>query len=153
MPEALFLKGEDEMQQLPVSEPGEPRMKIGFVKLVVRDLAAMQAFYMQVFAMVLHRVIEDDAFTEVILKWPDAGEANARLILFYHKDGRDIVVGTGYGPLGFYVPELDAMIEHALSLGAVLIQPVIELPLFRIAFVNDPEGHELELLEPQTAGP
>ncbi len=139
--------------QIATPELSQPRMRIGFVKLVVRDLHAMQAFYTQTFSMVVHRVIADDAFTEVILKWPDAGEANARLILFHYRKARDVVIGTGYGPLGFYVPDADTIIAHAVSMGATLIQPPINLPMFRIAFLNDPEGHELELLAPQTASP
>jgi lactoylglutathione lyase len=128
-------------------------MKIGSVKLVVRDLDAIQAFYRETFAMVLHRVIEDEALTDVILKWPDAGEAKALLILLDHKDARDIVVGTGYGPLGFYVPDIDAIIEHAVCMGTTLIQPAADLPLFRLALINDPEGHELELLAPPNSKP
>jgi lactoylglutathione lyase len=127
-------------------DKSEPRMKLGFAKLVVHDLVAMQAFYMQTFELILHRVIEDQAFTEVILKWADAAEANARLVLFSYKDGRDLIVGNGHGPLGLYVPDVDVIIERAVSMGAMLVQPAYDLPMFRIAFLNDPEGHELEIL-------
>lgn len=122
------------------------RVRLGFVKLAVRDLDRMQAFYMRAFDLILHRVVEDAAFTEVILKWAGAPDDNARVILFHHKDGRDLNIGNGYGPLGIYVADVDAVIERAVAMGAILIEPAYDLPLFRIAFVNDPEGHELELL-------
>jgi hypothetical protein len=50
-----------------------------------------------------------------------------------------------YGPLGIYVPDVDAAIERAVAVGVTLIESAYDLTLFRIAFDKESEGHELEL--------
>ncbi len=122
-----------------------PSVRYGFMKFVVGDLAKMVDFYGRAFGLVVAQTIDTDTMTEKILR--RAGEQTGfSLILYYHKDGRSVQVGTGYGPLGLFVRDVDAAYAHAVAQGAAADRPPMETNGMRVAFVLDPEGRELELI-------
>lgn len=122
-----------------------PSVRYGFMKFVVGDLAKMVDFYGRAFGLVVAQTIDTDTMTEKILR--RAGEQTGfSLILYFHKDGRNLQVGTGYGPLGLFVRDVDAAYAHAVAQGATADRAPMETNGMRVAFVLDPEGRELELI-------
>jgi lactoylglutathione lyase len=123
--------------------------KFNFVKIVVRDIATMEAFYTNAFEFAVQNRIDTPAFKEVML----AQQAGAfTLVLYQHLDGREIAVGNGWGPLGFLVKDVEA--EHAAvqAAGGSQVRAPMAFGAMKVSFLSDPEGHEIELLQlPSTA--
>jgi len=122
-----------------------PSVRFGFVKFVVKDLAAMRGFYERAFGLTVAQTVDLPDATELIMR--RAGEeAGFSLILYGYKDARDVSVGTAYGPLGLYVRDVDAAFAHAVAQGAAPHREPWDATGMRVAFVLDPEGRELELI-------
>ncbi len=122
-----------------------PSVRFGFMKFVVRDLPAMQRFYERALGLELDRTIELPDLIELLMRRP-GDAAGFGLILYWNKDGRDVAVGNGHGPLGVYVDEVDAAYALALAHGATPLREPFGMGDVRIAMVLDPEGHELEYI-------
>jgi lactoylglutathione lyase len=122
-----------------------PSATFGFVKLVVRDLDAMLDFYRRTLGLVVTQTVDTDTMTEKILGKPGA-QGGASLILYRHKDGREITLGNAHGPVGFYVRDVDAAFAHAVAEGAKPDREPFDAGTMRVAFVLDPEGREIELV-------
>src|ERR1700704_419864 len=120
-----------------------PSARFGFMKFVVRDLAAMRAFYERAFGLVVAQTIDLPDITELVMRRP--GEETG-FILYWNKDARDVAVGTGHGPLGLYVRDVDAAFAHAVKEGAAPHREPWDTEAMRVAFVLDPEGREIELI-------
>jgi len=73
-------------------------------------------------------------------------KGGANLILYQHKDGRKLTLGDAHGPVGFYVRDADAAYAHAIEQGAAPHREPFDAGTMRVAFVLDPEGHEIEML-------
>lgn len=119
--------------------------RLVFVKLIAIDLAAMTAFYERAFGLEAVRTIEMEGLKEVVLQRP-GDAAGPSLILYHYTDGRPISVGSAHGPVGLAVRDVDAAFAQALAVGASPVREPFEVPGMRVAFVNDPEGHEIELV-------
>lgn len=120
-----------------------PSVRFGFMKFVVRDLPAMKSFYERAFGLVVAQTIDLPDIMELVMRRPGE-EAGFSLILLWNKDGRE--VGSGHGPLGLYVRDVDAAYAHAVSQGATAHRAPWDTEAMRVAFVLDPEGRELELI-------
>jgi predicted enzyme related to lactoylglutathione lyase len=120
-------------------------VQFAFVKLVVRDLDAMSGFYQRALNLYPARTIDTDTITEVIMR-PKGEGAGFCLVLYKPKDGREITTGNAHGPVGLYVTDADEAFENAIREGASPLQKPFNVAGLRVAFVNDPEGHELEFL-------
>lgn len=116
-----------------------------FMKLIVSDLPAMQDFYFRAFGFVNTQTIEMETLLEVVLQRPDDPKGFS-LVLYQHKDGREIVMGNAHGPLGLLVDDVDKAYAHAIAQGAKAHRKPSDNPGTRYAFVLDPEGHEIELV-------
>lgn len=118
--------------------------RFGFVKLIVADLEAAEAFYASVLGMQRVNEIAGTGFREFVL----VSEGNpVSLILYQHTDGRRSTLGNAHGPLGWMTRDLDALLTHALAHGAVLMTPPTDAHGLRFAFINSPDGHEIELVQ------
>lgn len=129
----------------------KPSFRLNFFKLIVSDLDAAQRFYTDAFGLEQRDRIETEQLEEVMLAMP--GE-RFNLVLYRHKDGRALDIGSAYGPVGFVTRDLDAAHAHLLALGAKPVRAPFAMGSMRIAFVTDPEGHEIELIQivrPQSA--
>ena len=122
-----------------------PSARFGFMKFVVRDLDAMRSFYERAFGLVVAQTIDLPDIMELILRRPGE-DTGFSLILYWNKDGREVSVGTGHGPLGLFVRDVDAAYAHAVSQGATPHREPWDTGAMRVAFVLDPEGRELELI-------
>lgn len=120
-----------------------------FTKLIVSDLAAMQDFYLRAFGLVNTETIEMEHLIEAVLRRP-GDDRGFSLVLYQHKDGRELVMGNSHGPLGLLVDNVDKTYAHAVAQGAKPHRAPYDLGASRIAFVLDPDGHEIEIIR---AGP
>ena len=123
--------------------------RLGFFKLIVRDLEGMIAFYQRTFGFEIRNRIEIEGAQEAMLALP---EKAFTLILYRWTDDRAIAIGTGYGPLGFMVADTDTAYAHAVANGAREKLPPFDVEGARIAFIDDPEGHEIEIVQVVQSG-
>lgn len=123
-----------------------PSFRIGFVKLVVKDLDAMVSFYEAALGLATVQAIETTAMSEKIMRKP-GDDRGFSLILYRHKDDRRVTIGNAHGPVGFFVRDAAAAFRHALHAGAIAHREPFETAGGRAAFVLDPEGHELEFVQ------
>ena len=122
-----------------------PSATFAFTKLIVSDLDGAVDFYGRVLGLVVAQSIEMEGLAERILAKPGQ-QGGANLILYQHTDGRQLTLGDAHGPVGFYVRDVDAAYAHALSQGAAPHREPIDVGTLRVAFILDPEGHEIELV-------
>jgi lactoylglutathione lyase len=122
-----------------------PSARFGFMKFVVRDLEAMRSFYERAFGLAVSQTIDLPDITELVMRRPGE-ETGFSLILYWNKAGGEVSVGTGHGPLGLFVRDVDAAYAHAVSQGATPHREPWDTEAMRVAFVLDPEGRELELI-------
>ena len=122
-----------------------PSATFAFAKLIVSDLDGAVDFYARVLGLVVAQTIEMDDLAERILAKPGQ-QGGSNLILYQHKDGRPLTLGDAHGPVGFYVRDVDATYAHALGQGAKGHREPFDTGTLRVAFILDPEGHEIELV-------
>ncbi len=122
-----------------------PTVRFGFMKFVVRDLIKMRSFYERALGLVVAQTIDLPDIVELVMRRPGE-ETGFSLILYWNKDGREIDVGTGHGPLGLYVRDVDVAFAHAVKEGATPHREPWDATGMRVAFLLDPEGRELELI-------
>lgn len=116
--------------------------------LRVRDLERSVSFYVETLGLREERraVLEKAAATLVFL----VDEAGAHAIeLTYNHDGRDYELGTQFGHLAFGVADLDAAREELAGRGVEFTRGPYRVSEGgrRIAFIRDPDGVEIELIE------
>jgi len=121
------------------------RARLTFFKVIVEDLGVAQDFYNGAFGLIPVQTIESDDMEEVVMGRGEGGRETS-LILYRHKDGRTLNSGNLHGPMGFQVSDVDAVYAHAIAQGAVPVRPPFTFGNSRVAFVADPDGHEIELL-------
>lgn len=118
--------------------------RLSFFKLVVRDIEAMIDFYARVFGFEQRNRLALPGIDEAMLALPSY---QFNLVLYHATDGRDVTMGTGHGPVGFMTADVDAAYAHALAHGAEELRAPFSIQNMRIAFLRDPEGHEIELIQ------
>lgn len=122
-----------------------------FTKIVVRDIDASERFYCDV--MGLKRVLRfqtgegEFELDEVIMSSNGAHDGGHNLIVIRYLNQPAPTPGEGI--FGFTVEDVDATIAAALAAGGALHRParIVEEHGIKVAFVKDPEGHLLELVE------
>ncbi len=118
--------------------------RFSFVKIVVRDLAAMERFYVGGLGFAVQNRIDADGFNEVMLAQK---EGAFTLVLYHHTDQRAVISGNNWGPLGFIVRDCAAAHAGLIALGAREVRAPATFDAMTVSFVSDPEGHEIELLQ------
>ena len=124
-----------------------PRARLGAAGIGVSDLQASSDFYTSVFGLSFVTKIHLPTMDEIILSMDGRGAA---LVLMCHTDGvaRDLA-NTG-GKIVFYVVDPVATVELARERGAEVVREPTPVPEFNdavIAFVADPDGHMVEILQ------
>lgn len=122
-------------------------MKLAHTMLRVSDPEAVIEFYKKAFDMELKRKKEMDTFTLYFLGSEDQ---TAELELTYNH-GEDSLYdkGEGFGHIAIHTPEdmtLQEAYDKAVEAGGEDYRPPEECP-GHYAFVKDPEGYEVEILE------
>ena len=121
----------------------------GFTKLVVQDLEGTAAFYKDVAGLVEMARIQDTVGDRQIdeILFNATGEGGATFVLFKFLDrdapAQDEVI------LGFQTSDLEAFVQRVQKSGGKVVQPieVREAHGVKVAFVTDPEGHLMEVVE------
>lgn len=124
-----------------------------FTKIIVSDLTAMERFYCDALGLSVKTRIEVDkpgyALRETVLVvGDDDGGTLLNLVQYLDRP----YPAPGEATIGLSVSDMDAVIAAAVAAGGTVVTPPVELPDhgLKIAYVGDPEGHLLELL--QTVG-
>ncbi|MFW5919005.1 MAG: VOC family protein [Halanaeroarchaeum sp.] len=96
---------------------------------------------------------EADTFTNVYLGPTDVHDQGALLELTYNHDGRTYDMGDAWGHIAVRVPEgeLEAVYDELVENGVGDYRPPSENPGY--AFVKDPDGHEIELVQRDHGAP
>lgn len=119
--------------------------RLNFFKLIVSDMQAAIDFYTGAFGMTEAGArIDLPEIEEAMLTMP--GD-RFTLVLYRWKDGRAIELGTAHGPVGFLTRNIDAAHARLIDHGATPLRKPFVLGPMKIAFVADPEGHEIELIQ------
>ena len=118
--------------------------RFSFVKIVVRDIAAMERFYTEGLGFSVQNRIDAEGFTEVMLAQK---EGAFTLVLYQHIDKREVISGNSWGPLGFIVRDCAAAHTKLIAMGAHEVRTPGIFGAMTVSFVSDPEGHEIELLQ------
>ncbi|QGP80556.1 VOC family protein [Sphingobium sp. CAP-1] len=122
-----------------------------FTKIQVADIAAAEAFYTTGLGLeTVGRVDFGDGarlMHEVIMAVPGARPPAANLILICYPNAP--CPAPGEATTGFMVESLDAILEQAVAAGASIDIAPTEIPDhgLRLAYILDPLGHRIELLE------
>ena len=116
------------------------------VMMRVEDLEASLEFYTDHFGYEERGRWEADTFTNVFLGAPDAHDAGALLELTYNHDGRSYDMGNAWGHIALRVADVYDAYEALLSSGVEDYRDPDSCG-GSYAFVRDPDGHEIELVE------
>lgn len=119
--------------------------RLNFFKLIVSDMEAMIAFYTGAFGMVeAGPRVNLPEIEEAMLTMP--GD-RFTLVLYRWKDGRVLALGSAHGPVGFLTKDIDAAHARLIDHGARSLRKPFAMGPMKIAFVADPDGHEVELVQ------
>lgn len=125
----------------------EPRPRVGAAGIGVSDLSASADFYTSVLGLGFVTKFHLPDMDEIILSM---GGRGAAVVLMCHTDGIDRDLANTGGKLVFYVTDPAATVELARQRGAEIVREATPVPEFDdavIAFVKDPDGHLIEILQ------
>ena len=123
-----------------------PTVRLGFFKLNVPEMDPALAFWREAFGFEVTMSFDEPDFSEHILALPGQ-PAGPNLMLVEYKDRRDVSVGPGHGPVGLICDDIAASHERALACGAQVMTGVFETAGVKIAVLESPQGHAIELVE------
>ena len=115
----------------------------------VGDLDKSIAFYEKALEMRLLRRkdYESGRFTLAFLGYCEESEGSV-LELTHNWDSGQYVQGEAFGHLGFGVDDLEKTYQQCLDCGATAkVAPKVFGSGTRLAFVKDPDGYDVELIE------
>jgi len=121
----------------------------GFTKLVVQDLEAMATFYKDVVGLQesgrVQSAVGDRAIDEILFDATAPGGSTFVLFKFLDRDAP----ATEEVILGFITDDLAAFVERTKAAGGAVVTDIKSQPEHgvKVAFVTDPEGHLLEVVE------
>lgn len=125
----------------------EPRARLGAAGIGVTDLRRSSDFYTEVFGLSFVTKMKLPDMDEVILSM---GGRGAALVLMCHTDGATRDLANTGGKIVFYVLDPSATVELARERGAEVVREAIPIPELGdavVAFVSDPDGHLVEILQ------
>ena len=118
----------------------------------VRDLDASIGFYMKLLGMteLCRREVPDGKYTLAFVGYGDNAHGQAEIELTYNWDqDKPYDVGNGFGHLAVGVPDVAAACEAVRSGGGKVTREAgpVKFGTTVIAFVEDPDGYKIELIE------
>jgi predicted enzyme related to lactoylglutathione lyase len=123
-----------------------PDITLAFFKLNVPEMEPALAFWREAFGFAVTQSFDEPDFLEHIMALPEQ-ENGPNLLLVAYKDGRDVSVGPGHGPVGFQCTDIEASHKRALAAGAQPLTGIIAVGPIRVAMLKSPQGHEIELVQ------
>lgn len=125
-------------------------MRILHTMLRVGDLAQSIAFYTEVLGMRLlrYRDYAEGRFTLAFLGYGDE-DSHTVLELTHNWDTSSYELGTGYGHIALAVPDAAAACAEIRARGGRVVREAgpMKHGSTVIAFVEDPDGYKIELIE------
>ncbi|MDD3798674.1 MAG: VOC family protein [Novosphingobium sp.] len=124
-----------------------------FTKIIVADLAAMEKFYVDGLGLgVVTRIAVDEtgwSLDETILSIGEGPGTHLNLLQYRNQPAPP----TGEAVVGLAVEDIESVVAMAVAAGGKVTVPVQDVPghAMRLAYVADPEGHLIELVEPLAA--
>jgi predicted enzyme related to lactoylglutathione lyase len=119
--------------------------KLSFFKVIVRDLEGARSFYERALGFEQADFFDTPDFLEAVMRQPGT---EFLLMLLQWKDGRDISGALGHGPTGFFTDDIEGAHDRLVAEGAVAKGGIITVEGgIRVALLDDPEGHEIELCQ------
>jgi lactoylglutathione lyase len=123
----------------------------------VRNVGDSVRFYVDGLGMkLLDRYdIETGRFSILFLSFSGYRDGPAALELTYNWDqGEDYTHGSGYGHIAIGVPDVAAMYERLAGYGGTQVTPpkVMLEGAPQLAFVKDPDGYSIELIQTRRSG-
>lgn len=129
-------------------------MRILHTMLRVGNLEKSVKFYTEIFNMQLLRQKDypEGRFTLAFLGYGDEA-SNSAIELTHNWDTDSYDLGTGYGHIALEVNDVYAAVESIKKQGGKILREAgpMNAGTTIIAFVEDPDGYQIELLEPKTA--
>ena len=123
-----------------------PPVRLGFFKLNVDLMEPALSFWQSAFGFVVTATFDEPDFMEHMLGLPGQ-ERWPNLLLVEYRDGRDVSVGPGHGPVGLICDDIAASHERALACGASALTGLFNAAGVQIAMMKSPQGHEIELIQ------
>jgi len=123
-----------------------PPVRLGFFKLNVDLMEPALSFWQSAFGFVVTATFDEPDFMEHMLGLPGQ-ERWPNLLLVEYRDGRDVSVGPGHGPVGLICDDIAASHERALACGAEPLTGVFAAAGVQLAMLKSPQGHEIELVQ------
>lgn len=117
--------------------------QLGSFKITVTDASATQRYYEQAFGMMADDPIVGPGFREIVMKSPGSDFA----FVLYEKDGLEITRGNSYGPICFYVTDINAALSRAVTAGGKALGKPQQFGAFAFVFLETPDGHVVELID------
>lgn len=122
--------------------------------LRVRDLNSALTFYVDRLGMTVMRQQEfpEGRFTLAFVGYLSEHETSV-IELTYNWDDRPYVLGSAFGHLAIEVDDVEAAINDLAGSGVTVTRqpgPLTGDPSQFIAFVTDPDGYAIELIQSQT---
>ncbi len=118
--------------------------------LRVGDLQRSVDFYCKAFGMseLRRRDVPDGKYTLAFVGFGDESEHTA-IELTYNYGVEKYEAGTAFGHLAVGVPDVTGACERAVAAGGVVTRPPgpVKFGTTIIAFVRDPDGYLIELIE------
>lgn len=117
----------------------------------VRNLEQSLAFYTLLGMRELRRRdVPEGKYTLVFIGFADNADGQAEIELTYNwgqDDGYE--VGTGFGHFAIGVADVAAVVERVRAGGGKVVRPAgpVKFGTSIIAFVEDPDGYKVELIE------
>jgi predicted enzyme related to lactoylglutathione lyase len=122
-----------------------------FTKIQVKDIGFAETFYSDGLGLeVVGRVNfgeGEQMMVEVIMALPGARPPSPNLILISYPNAACPIPGEA--TTGFMVENLEAALDKATAAGAAIDVPITEIAehRLRLAYILDPQGHRIELLQ------
>lgn len=123
-----------------------PSVRLGFFKLNVPQMEPALAFWREAFGFAVTNTFDEPDFLEHMLMLPGQ-EQGPNLLLVAYKDGRDVSVGAGHGPVGLICDDIAASHQRALDCGAQALTGIFEAAGVQVAMLQSPQGHQIELVQ------
>lgn len=133
--------------------------RILYTMLRVRDLNRSLEFYQNALSMheMRRETFPEGKFTLVFIGYGDA-TSEAVIELTYNWGDNEYDLGNGYGHIALEVDDIHAMQDHLKSMNVPVIRPAGEMTFAPketgvkevIAFIEDPDGYRIELIQKTT---
>jgi lactoylglutathione lyase len=125
---------------------GMTGLRLAFFKLNVPVIEPALTFWREAFGFEVTMSFDEAEFVEQVLALPGQ-EAGPNLMLVTNKDGRDVAIGPGHGPVGLFCDDIHAAYSRALASGAEAMLPPFAAGGAQVAILRSPQGHEIELVQ------